>query len=322
MLDRTVNLFLISASLNRRASVYCIDGDSIVGDDRCGHFYEVLQRGPATWHIAHTRPDIVQFVHDLYEIYQQRKKSTGGDTILFIIKNLQFLDLVQTMLQGDRVNEAEYIEATTASAQIQISPKDPLADLMDSISVGPTNSLEKASKAPEQSADDPFAALLAQVPSLTADTSSLQSTSSVQSDPFADLMSSIPDFGGGTSASTTSDALGNASDKLQKLIADGAAYGIHFIVCSSDYQTVKESMHFGSNVLNKFRERIVFALSDSDAFNLIDNVNVSTLHTNTVYYTNGTTSTFQFKPYVSPEIEQMKAFFEQVNSDNEGGDGV
>ena len=110
---------------------------------------------------------------------------------------------------------------------------------MDSISVGPTNSLEKASKAPEQSADDPFAALLAQVPSLTADTSSLQSTSSVQSDPFADLMSSIPDFGGGTSASTTSDALGNASDKLQKLIADGAAYGIHFIVCSSDYQTVK-----------------------------------------------------------------------------------
>lgn len=322
LLDRTVNLFLISASLNRRASVYCIDGDSIVGDDRCGHFYEVLQRGPATWHIAHTRPDIVQFVHDLYEIYQQHKKSTGGDTILFIIKNLQFLDLVQTMLQGDRVNEAEYIEATTASAQIQISPKDPLADLMDSISVGPTNSLEKASKAPEQSADDPFAALLAQVPSLTADTSSLQSTSSVQSDPFADLMSSIPDFGGGTSASTTSDALGNASDKLQKLIADGAAYGIHFIVCSSDYQTVKESMHFGSNVLNKFRERIVFALSDSDAFNLIDNVNVSTLHTNTVYYTNGTTSTFQFKPYVSPEIEQMKAFFEQVNSDNEGGDGV
>ena len=61
--------------------------------------------------------------------------------------------------------------------------------------------------------------------------------------------------------------MGNASEKLQKLIADGAAYGIHFIICSSDYQTVKESMHFGMNILNKFRERIVFALSDSDAFN-------------------------------------------------------
>lgn len=88
-----------------------------------------------------------------------------------------------------------------------------------------------------------------------------------------------------TSAQPASGVLGNASEKLQKLIADGAAYGIHFIICSSDYQTVKESMHFGMNILNKFRERIVFALSDSDAFNLIDNVNVSTLHDNTVYYT-------------------------------------
>ena len=40
------------------------------------------------------------------------------------------------------------------------------------------------------------------------------------------------------------------------------AYGIHVIICSSDYQTVKESMHFGMNILNKFRERIVFALSE------------------------------------------------------------
>ena len=29
--------------------------------------------------------------------YQQRKKKTGGDTVLFVIKNLQFLDLMQTM---------------------------------------------------------------------------------------------------------------------------------------------------------------------------------------------------------------------------------
>lgn len=71
-------------------------------------------------------------------------------------------------------------------------------------------------------------------------------------------------------------------------------------------------MHFGMNILNKFRERIVFALSDSDAFNLIDNVNVSTLHDNTVYYTNGTTDTFQFKPYVSPAPEQVETFCSEL----------
>lgn len=102
LMDRTVNLFLLSAALNRRACVYCVDGDSIVGDDRCGSFYQSLEHGVAELHTAHTRSDIVQFVHDLYEKYQQRKKKTGGDTVLFVIKNLQFLDLMQTMLLGDR----------------------------------------------------------------------------------------------------------------------------------------------------------------------------------------------------------------------------
>ena len=153
------------------------------------------------------------------------------------------------------------------------------------------------------------------MPSLTADVAPAESQNVEERDPFADLMASFSSIGADssyTSAQPASGVLGNASEKLQKLIADGAAYGIHFIICSSDYQTVKESMHFGMNILNKFRERIVFALSDSDAFNLIDNVNVSTLHDNTVYYTNGATDTFQFKPYVSPAPEQVETFCSEL----------
>ena len=37
--------------------------------------------------------------------------------MLFVIKNLQFLDLMQTMLLGDRVDEAEYIELPTEPKQ-------------------------------------------------------------------------------------------------------------------------------------------------------------------------------------------------------------
>ena len=301
--------------------MYCVDGDSIVGDDRCGSFYQSLEHGAAELHTAHTRSDIVQFVHDLYERYQQRKKKTGGDTVLFVIKNLQFLDLMQTMLLGDRVDETEYIELPAEPKAVDVPPavvEDPTLDLLAGFSAEPTDSPVESTGFSTQSADDdPFAALLAQVPSLTADAAPapVGSQNAEEKDPFADLMASFSSMGGDssyTSAQSASGVLGNASEKLQKLIADGAAYGIHFIICSSDYQTVKESMHFGMNILNKFRERIVFALSDSDAFNLIDNVNVSTLHDNTVYYTNGTTDTFQFKPYVSPAPEQVEIFCSEL----------
>lgn len=319
LMDRTVNLFLLSAALNRRACVYCVDGDSIVGDDRCGSFYQSLEHGAAELHTAHTRSDIVQFVHDLYEKYQQRKKKTGGDTVLFVIKNLQFLDLMQTMLLGDRVDEAEYIELPTepkAADVLSAVVEDPTLDLLAGFSAEPTDStVEPTGFSTKPADDDPFAALLAQVPSLTADVAPAESQNVEERDPFADLMASFSSIGADSShvsAQPVSGAMGNASEKLQKLIADGAAYGIHFIICSSDYQTVKESMHFGMNILNKFRERIVFALSDSDAFNLIDNVNVSTLHDNTVYYTNGTTDTFQFKPYVSPAPEQVETFCSEL----------
>ena len=319
LMDRTVNLFLLSAALNRRACVYCVDGDSIVGDDRCGSFYQSLEHGVAELHTAHTRSDIVQFVHDLYEKYQQRKKKTGGDTVLFVIKNLQFLDLMQTMLLGDRVDEAEYIEFLAEPKAVDVPPtvvEDPTLDLLAGFSAEPTDSpVEPTGFSTKPADDDPFAALLAQVPSLTADVAPAESQNVEERDPFADLMASFSSIGADSShvsAQPVSGAMGNASEKLQKLIADGAAYGIHFIICSSDYQTVKESMHFGMNILNKFRERIVFALSDSDAFNLIDNVNVSTLHDNTVYYTNGATDTFQFKPYVSPAPEQVETFCSEL----------
>lgn len=226
---------------------------------------------------------------------------------------------MQTMLLGDRVDEAEYIEFPAEPKAVDVPPtvvEDPTLDLLAGFSAEPTDSpVEPTGFSTKPADDDPFAALLAQVPSLTADVAPAESQNVEERDPFADLMASFSSIGADssyTSAQSASGVLGNASEKLQKLIADGAAYGIHFIICSSDYQTVKESMHFGMNILNKFRERIVFALSDSDAFNLIDNVNVSTLHDNTVYYTNGTTDTFQFKPYVSPAPEQVETFCSEL----------
>jgi hypothetical protein len=109
----------------------------------------------------------------------------------------------------------------------------------------------------------------------------------------------------------------SVSEKLLQLIDDGANYGMFFIVSSLEYQSVKENMYYGENVLAKFPERIVFALSNNDADNLIDGVAVSGLRDNTVFYSDGVKSAFQFKPYVMPNASDLKGFMESLPAGGE-----
>lgn len=102
------------------------------------------------------------------------------------------------------------------------------------------------------------------------------------------------------------------TEKMQKLIDDGTAYGIHFIVTSTEYQSVRETMYYGSEILSKFPERFVYALGDSDADSLIDGVAVSTLGSNTVYYTDSVKNTFQVKPYLFPQGEDLRAYVGKI----------
>ena len=109
------------------------------------------------------------------------------------------------------------------------------------------------------------------------------------------------------------------SDKLLKIVDDGTAYGIHIIVSSLEYQSVKECMYFGENILAKFPERYVFSLNDSDAESLIEGVSVTSLRDNTVYYTDSVKNTFQLKPYVFPNIEELEVFVASVMRGNQDG---
>jgi hypothetical protein len=124
----------------------------------------------------------------------------------------------------------------------------------------------------------------------------------VSDDPFA----AIDTFSFTPSNSTTIGA------KLLKLIDEGSAYGISFIVSCTEYQTVKETMHYGSGALSKFPERIVFSLSDSEADNLINDISVSGLGSNTVYFSDGIKNTFQMKPFVMPSPDELKHFLENL----------
>lgn len=110
---------------------------------------------------------------------------------------------------------------------------------------------------------------------------------------------------------TASDNM-SAGEKLIKLIEDGSAFGIHFVVTSLDYQTIRETMYYGENILTKFPERIIFSLGGNDADNLVENVSVAGLRDNTVYFTDSVKNTFQMKPYVAPTAVELQEYLNSL----------
>jgi len=120
-------------------------------------------------------------------------------------------------------------------------------------------------------------------------------------DPFAAVNSLF--------ASRSNDGNIPVNEKILKMIEDGSGFGIHFVVTSLEYQTVRECMYYGENILTKFPERIIFSLGANDADNLIENAPIRGLRDNTVYYTDGIKNTFQLKPYVLPNTNDIKLLF-------------
>lgn len=235
--------YMISVLLNRHTKVYCIDGETLVGDSTSQKFYDVLIRAGLPFKVAADRGDIIRFIREVYDIYQAHKKQNTDESVFVFIKNLQFLDIVKTMFKGDIFDESEYIDSEPKSENVSL---------------------------------DPFAAINSM-------------------------------FDG----RETDDSL-SVGDKLNKMVESGSGFGIHFIVSSLEYQTVRENMYYGENALSKFKERIIFSLGSNESENLIENVSVAGLRSNTVYYTDGIQKTFQFKPYISPSPSELESFLRKL----------
>lgn len=240
MANMVANDYIVSALLNDNTTVYCIDGDKLVGDDGSAQFYECLTGLTPRFKVAEDRADIIRFVNEAYRSFIARKKQSSSEVIFLVIKNLQFLDIVKAMFKGEMVDEGDFLEEEQEEPQID-----------------PAN-------------------------------------------PFAAVTSFFENKGNDDGASV--------SEKMLKLISDGSGFGIHFVVSSLEYQTVRECMYYGENILTKFPERIIFSLGGSDADNLIENVSVAGLRDNTVYFTDGVKNTFQMKPYVMPGIDRLREF--------------
>jgi len=242
MAENLTNLCIFSALLNINTDVYCIDGESLIGDSVSAPLYECMSTFASRFKSAKNRQEIINFINDVYSIYTERKKGGEIKQTLITIKNMQFLDIIKKMFKGESVDENEFSGDSTG-----------------------------------------------------------ETTSGF-------------DFGMSEDYSSSSMSV---SEKLLQLIDDGSNYGIFFIVSSLEYQSVKENMYYGENILSKFPERIVFALSNNDADNLIDGVAVSGLRDNTVFYSDGVKSAFQFKPYIMPDVSVLNNFIESLSASGE-----
>lgn len=237
--------YMISVLMNKNSMVYCIDGDYLVGDESSMPFYNALTCFGERFKVAYDRADIIHFINDAYSKYQTWKKQNSNEVVFVIIKNLQFLDIVKSMLKGESIDESEFID------------NDPVQNI-------------------ETNPADPFAAI---------------------NNMFANK--------------GNDDNLG-VGEKLIKMVEDGSGFGIYFVITSLEYQTVRETMYYGENVLSRFPERIIFSLGTNDADNLIENVSVAGLRENTVYFTDGVKNTFQMKPYITPIPSELKKFIDEV----------
>lgn len=105
----------------------------------------------------------------------------------------------------------------------------------------------------------------------------------------------------------------SAGEKLIRLIESGSMYGISFVISSLEYQTVKDTMgSYGENTLKHFPERVVFSLSQGDAEFLLDDISISGLQNQTVYFTDGIREKLTIKPYITPEVYELKEYLEKI----------
>ena len=238
--ENLMNVYMLSAALNQNALLYCIDGDTIVGDCSSVDVYKAFAEQTGRFKYSMSRADVVQLIHEIYDQYKTNKKAGADAQAVFVfIKNLQWLDLVQKMLKDESIDESEFTE--TVDKPVEALPSNNPFDW------GIENSLDIQS--PKES----------------------------------------------------------VTHQLKKMIEDGSTCGISFVISCLEYPVVRETMYYADNVLSKFPERIIFALNDGDADNLIDGVSVAQMKDNTVYFTDGVKNTFQFKPFVIHSVEEIES---------------
>ena len=82
--------------------------------------------------------------------------------------------------------------------------------------------------------------------------------------------------------------------KLMALIESGYTCGINVVMSCPDFISIKEIIY---EVIPKFQNRIIYALSDKDADRIISEAKVEKLKSNIALFYDGVKPAYQFKPF-------------------------
>ena len=111
MANMVSNNYMVSALMNQKTDVYCMDGNILLEDDYERDIYEVMDSCTGRFKMAEDRGEIIRMIDQLYDRYkEQRKKGKAEQAIVVVLKNLEYLDIVCDMLKGDRVLREDYLE--------------------------------------------------------------------------------------------------------------------------------------------------------------------------------------------------------------------
>lgn len=281
MTNNIINNYIISVLINNGSQVYCIDGDVMIGETGSDDLYSVMSSYTCRFHLAESYSDIVTAILDVNDIYQERKKKRCLSPVFVILKNLQYLELIEQMLSGERIYSDDYLdEESEADESLENEiDEEPQHEESDTSGLSPA-----------------LLALMNLEKTLQRDKEASEKTKNVR-----------------TTASS-SHTNQNMSEVLTHLISNGSGFGIYFVVTSTELQAIRENMRGMTNTMNKFPEIIVFSLSNEDADYLISGAQISGMPQNIVYYYDGAKNRFQFKPYISPRANELQSFLKGFSS--------
>lgn len=277
MTDNIVKNYLISAMLNRNSTIYCLDGEVLIGEPDADSFYKTLRNGSRRLHLAESYSDLISILLEIQEISTVRKKKRSMEPIFVLIKHMQYLELIQQMLRGESVSASEYLDNINKSDDIGFVEPD-TEEIVD---------VESIDTDEDEDIPEALQALMGLQNTLIRHNKITVSASEQKRSQNTDV---------------------NVSRILIDLIVSGSNVGIYFVVTASDLQTLRENMRGYENTFNKFPEIIVHSMSDEDASFLISDIQVSSMPDNVAYFYDGVKNKFQFKPYVAPSVEELQQF--------------
>lgn len=109
MAENICNLYTLAALLSPQSTVYCIDGEWLLGEDPSARFYGQYDRFGDKFVRAPERGQIIAQINKIYEHYQEQKRHSTGEQVFVLVKNLQFVDILKSMLKAETIDESEYL---------------------------------------------------------------------------------------------------------------------------------------------------------------------------------------------------------------------